>query len=500
VAGAQGIQGVNAYTTATAAFTVPPIGSTVVVSVANASWMVIGEMVWIASAGGGGQAGQMQVQTVAGNSVTLLNVSLGGSVPGTNVPNGAAISPGGEVGPTGAPGVTGAQGPAGPSAVSTDAGNQATLGSDKLVYVPDPTPVITSVRLRSYNSVGNPNFEVDQRNAGTNVAYAAGNQNIFQIDRWKIYKAAATGTINVQQVAGNINVPGTSFAISANYLNLAVSTTQATLAASEAVWVQQSIEGPFLRELINDVHSLSILAYCTSAISFAVSLTSATGAYSYLPSLLNLPANAWTLFTIPNIPVWAAGGTWLVAPGNIGYSIRICLGAGSTLQAPSTGSWIAGNYLAPAGCTNLLSLSGAVFRLAFIQHEPGPQATTLIDCPFSGPNGNLQACQRYYQKSNIYTDQPGKVTSIPVVCTVAAAQNPLQQHWFKQTMAKIPTVTLYNYSTGAVNSIRDMGASVDRAVSSVGQISDSGFGVINLTTQNAAATWYAYNYTADTGW
>jgi hypothetical protein len=81
VAGPQGIQGVNSYTTATAPFTVPPIGSTVVVSVANASWMVIGEMLWIASAGGGGQAAQMQVQAIAGNSVTLLNVPVGSAGP-----------------------------------------------------------------------------------------------------------------------------------------------------------------------------------------------------------------------------------------------------------------------------------------------------------------------------------------------------------------------------------------------------------------------------------
>ena len=36
----------------------------------------------------------------------------------------------------GNPGPQGIQGPAGPSAVSTDAGNTATLGTDDLIYVP----------------------------------------------------------------------------------------------------------------------------------------------------------------------------------------------------------------------------------------------------------------------------------------------------------------------------------------------------------------------------
>jgi hypothetical protein len=57
------------------------------------------------------------------------------SVPG--VP-GAAGPPGptGPTGATGAAGPPGASGPAGPSAVSTDAGNTATLGTDSLIFVP----------------------------------------------------------------------------------------------------------------------------------------------------------------------------------------------------------------------------------------------------------------------------------------------------------------------------------------------------------------------------
>jgi hypothetical protein len=40
--------------------------------------MVIGQMLWIDTAGGGtGMAGEMQVQTISGTSVTLLNVSVG---------------------------------------------------------------------------------------------------------------------------------------------------------------------------------------------------------------------------------------------------------------------------------------------------------------------------------------------------------------------------------------------------------------------------------------
>jgi hypothetical protein len=60
--------------------------------------------------------------------------------PGPSGPTG----PTGPIGPQGPIGVTGPHGPIGPTGVSADAGNQATLGSDHLVYVPtEPGTVIS---------------------------------------------------------------------------------------------------------------------------------------------------------------------------------------------------------------------------------------------------------------------------------------------------------------------------------------------------------------------
>jgi len=98
-----------AYTTATAGFTIPALGSTVTVTVADTSWMTIGEYVYVAGAQGGGQAGALQITGIAGNQVTLLN---------TSAPPGLLIS--------------------------TDSGNYAKLGTDNLVYVPN-APASTSV-------------------------------------------------------------------------------------------------------------------------------------------------------------------------------------------------------------------------------------------------------------------------------------------------------------------------------------------------------------------
>jgi len=57
-------------------------------------------------------------------------MSTGTAVPGTNVPSGVTVSPGG------AQGIQGLTGPGGPNVVSTDTGNQSKLGSDSLIYTP----------------------------------------------------------------------------------------------------------------------------------------------------------------------------------------------------------------------------------------------------------------------------------------------------------------------------------------------------------------------------
>jgi hypothetical protein len=64
---------VTAHTTTTASFTVPNHGSTVTVTVADPSWVAVGEMLYIAGAAGSGQAGILQVTTIASNTLTLLN-------------------------------------------------------------------------------------------------------------------------------------------------------------------------------------------------------------------------------------------------------------------------------------------------------------------------------------------------------------------------------------------------------------------------------------------
>ena len=362
---------------------------------------------------------------------------------------------------------------------------------------------IWSVRLRSFNSIGNPNFEVVQRNVGAVVTNPA--SGAWLEDRWVAINAGALSLTMQRQGAGipGVAIPGTNFSISNAYERITLTTTKATLAATDNVAIRQSVEGPCLRELIGDAHSISLLVRSSVAnLKFGIVLTDVSPTRS-LSKLCPLgAANTWTLITLPNIPVWPAAN-FTTAVGLAGYFLYITLCAGSSEVTPANDTWQTGFFPGANGQDNFAAnAANSTFDLAFIQHEPGPQCTTLIDCPFSGPNGNLQACQRYYQKSYSYGTAVGTVTDNGVQTGIAIAYTACSGLKFSPTMAKPPTVTLYNRSTGAAGSVVDFGGTTHTGAAA-NAIADSGFAYITFapaTAGSGSGAMVGFHYTAETGW
>jgi hypothetical protein len=359
------------------------------------------------------------------------------------------------------------------------------------------TPTITAVRLRSFNAVGNPTFECDQKTGGALVS----NITAGIIDRWQGSKVG-TMIVSGQQLPSSppIVVPGTNFAITSKFLRLTLTTAQAALGATDQLAVYQIVEASRLRELISDVHSCSLLVRSSvSGLNFGLSLRDNGGIRS-LAKLCTIPsANVWTLIPLPNLPIWSSGATWGLNPGQLGYYLTICLSAGSSYIAPANDTWQNGVYIGAAGQDSFTAKAvNSTFDLAFVQHEPGAQCTTPMDCPFTQ---NLDDCLRYYQKSCLYS-LSGQTTNTSgmVNCTVPASQNPLTYVPFKKTMAKTPTIAAWSPTTGTANAVRDNSAGVDRVISGTLAPGDNGYGGHSLSTTNAASTVYQWHFIADTGW
>lgn len=95
-AGTNGTNGINSFTFTTADFLVPIIGSTVLVSLADSSWMVVGQKVIATS-----PATFEVVSTPTPTSALLKFMGYSGDVsPGATVSSGSKVSPSGVQGPT----------------------------------------------------------------------------------------------------------------------------------------------------------------------------------------------------------------------------------------------------------------------------------------------------------------------------------------------------------------------------------------------------------------
>jgi hypothetical protein len=362
---------------------------------------------------------------------------------------------------------------------------------------------IWSTRLRSFNAAGNCSFSVDQKTVGTGISSlgAAG----FIQDRWQGYNGLATGRASAVPTYGNIALPGTSsFYITDRFLRVTLTTVQASLAAGELIQIFQTVEGPMLRELLGDVHSISLLVRSSVAgLKFGCALRDASSVRS-LCKLCTIPsANVWTLIALPNLPIWDAGATWSVLPGNQGYNLSVTLAAGTTYTAAAADTWQAGNFLAPPGMSNFAaSTVNSTFDIAFIQHEPG-SATTLQDKPFSQ---NLDECLRYYYKTYRYAIRSGNASDqvgAPMTRATKTADTQLYGWFpFSKVMAKTPMIIGYSTVSGTSGTVRDITNNADRVIGTTGWgVGESGFeGFAINGPAGSGLPDYAFHFSADTGW
>jgi hypothetical protein len=484
-----------------------------VVTVQNASWLVLGQYLEVQTAGGTSVSGTLQVTNISGNNVTLLNPSI----PSLALANTSMAGLLGQLSGNATDYVGGdnACHPFAPAS-TTAAGLLNQLSGNTTDFVDGTNacqnlanavqPTIWSVRLRSFNAIGNPNFEVGQSDVGN--AITAGTATRCA-DRWFWTKSsgamiATAQRQNAASVGQGVLVPGTNFTISRNFLRITLTGAQATLAAGDLLWLNSNLEGTVFRELQNDVHSISLLVRSSVAgLSFGVALRDPPTTTQSLTKLCTISsANTWTLISLPNLPLWPSAGAFTSTAGIAAYQLSIALAAGATWMSPANDTWQNGNFVGALGQSNFASSPvNSTFDIGFIQHEPGPVCTTPIDKPFIQ---NYGEALRYFCKTYDYAVLPGATgvsvgVRMGIPATATGLNNLGNQH--PVVMAKVPTVSIYNHSTGALNSVRDI-AGADHAISSLaGQSTMSPFyGAVSSGLTAGASGLCYFHYTADTGW
>src|SRR4029077_1959768 len=220
-------------------------------------------------------------------------------------------------------------------------------------------------------------------------------------------------------------------------------------------------------------------------------------AHSYVVPVTLTGDSAWHQVTVQNI-TGLSNQTINTTYGAATLSAGFTLLSGSTFQTGTTGSWVAGNFVAANTQGNFFASSSNFLKIAQVMLNPGATSVPYYSEPLPA---QLLKCQRYYCKSYDFATKRGAVTSagavsLPVITTVFAEGSVK----FPVTMRATATADILSPIGGSA--IFDVIAAANRTVSSAAY-SNNGINSITITgtTFTAATSGYTnscrFHYIAD---
>jgi hypothetical protein len=217
-------------------------------------------------------------------------------------------------------------------------------------------------------------------------------------------------------------------------LRVAVTTVDASIAASENLGIYQNIEGFNARDLIGKTFTLSFWVRSSKVGTHCVSLRNTGGDRTYVAEYAVGAANTWEqkFITVNGGLITAGTWSWTTA---LGVSVGFSLACGTTFQT-TPNAWQTGNFFATSNQVNCLDTIGNIFAITGVQLEVGSVAT-----PFEHRNygQELALCQRYFQSS---------ITKLTTYST--AAQSFDYRSNFPVVMRAAPTiVSSFTYSNAS---------------------------------------------------
>lgn len=267
------------------------------------------------------------------------------------------------------------------AAVVTLTGNQTIAGTKTFSSSP-VVPGLNGGQLAGMrNKIINGDMNIAQR--GTSFAGIA--SAAYSVDRFQFSNSTAAVLTATQQADAPSN---NEFQ---NSLRFAVTTADASIAATDQCFVQQQIEGYNVRDLIGKTFTLSFWVRSSKTGIHCVSFGNSGNDRGYVAEYTVSAANTWEQKSIPVSGGLITAGTWNWTNGT-GVTVRWALAAGSNYQT-TAGSWNTGsNLFATANQVNCLDTIGNIFAITGVQLEVGSVATPFEHRPYGA---ELALCQRY---------------------------------------------------------------------------------------------------------
>lgn len=349
---------------------------------------------------------------------------------------------------------------------------------------------ILSTSRFTRNYIINGDMRFSQR-ATSFVAAANG----YCLDRYVYEK---NGTM-VHTISQDTDVPTMAQAgvLFQNSLRLNLTTSDTSIAAGEWCQIVQKIEGCNFVNIAQKNFTLSFWVKATLPGIYCVAFKSSTLDRSYVAEYTITAASTWEhkIITVTGSP---SGGTWNYTNG-IGLIVTFGVAIGSTYHT-TVDSWQTGNFAATANIVNGVNTGSTDFRITGVMLNEGSQAA-----PFrtfgNSINEEINACQRYYEKSYALVSAPGTngfSGAQSSSSTNSGGGGNLLGFRFPVIKRATPTITIYHPITGTINSVYEITTAAAKAVLGANQVGEHG--VLEIVATGGVLIdddAYYYHWTAD---
>ena len=249
------------------------------------------------------------------------------------------------------------------------------------------------------------------------TSFAAVATATYTLDRWKYVKSGAM----VHTITQDTDVPTLSESgyLFQNSLRLNLTTPDTAIAAGDFALVQQPIEGFNWTNLAQKYFVISFWVKATATGIYTIGLQNSGVDRAYVGEYTINTTNTWEYKSVLVSPSPSAG-TWNYTNG-VGLYVQWVLAAGTTFQT-TAGAWQTGDFFSSANQVNGVNTGATDFRVTGVMINEG-----IVAAPFKlfgeSIGGELEACQRYYEKSYELTTTPGTNTSTNRLLSVGILTN-----------------------------------------------------------------------------
>lgn len=311
-----------------------------------------------------------------------------------------------------------------------------------------------------------------QRIAIDNGVATAVAASIFKMDRWRYRLAGSSAQVAFWHQSAVVPTLAESGWQSKHAVQIDVTTADAAAAAGDLVVYEQYIEGPVYSQLKGKTVTFSFWIRSGKTGVFNAFFQNNGRDRSYVVPFTINAADTWEKKTA-TVTLDQAGGTEDYRQGNTGLRVGICLMGGATFQT-TTGAWRNGDFNCTAAQVTGLDNTATDIFLSQLCLNLGSVALPTFTRYSPTMAGEFAECAKFYQKTYDLADAPATATFAGAVEFIANGTAHRQHCAFPVRMAKAPSVTLYNPSTGAVAEARDTSAAVSIAAA-VNDAGETGF-------------------------